>query len=58
MTLLYVVGIDKVDEDGEFREHHYFKSSWEATKFAMNNGIENFTSDFFDDKLANEIAED
>lgn len=58
MTLLYIVRIPKQDEEGEYMEDHYFKGSRNATLFAMNNGIKNFTSAKFDCNLADQIAED
>lgn len=58
MTLLYIVRIPMRDEEGEYTEDHYFKGSYNATLFAMNNGIENFASAKFDCKLADQIAED
>lgn len=58
MTLLYIVRIPRRDEEGEYMEDHYFKGSYNATLFAMDNGIENFISAKFDRKLADQIAED
>jgi hypothetical protein len=58
MTLLYVIEIDKIDEEGSYKEVHYFKSNLKACQFAMENSIENFKSMKFNDDLANQIAED
>ena len=58
MTILYIVSIPRRDEEGEYKEDHYFKGSYKATLFAMDKGIENFTSAKFDDNLAKQIAED
>lgn len=58
MTLLYIVRIPKHDEFGPYLEDHKFKSSYKATLFAMENGIESFTSMKYPDYLAEEVAED
>lgn len=58
MTLLYIVSIPKQDEYGEYSEDHYFKSSYKATIFAINCGIERFNAMKFDSSLADQLAED
>lgn len=58
MKLLYIVNIPKKDEEGEYKEAHYFKGSYNATLLAMAHKIENITSMFFDDTLAEKLAED
>lgn len=55
---LYLVRIPRQDEEGQYMEDHYFKNSYNATMFAMENGIENLSSMKFNTELANKMAED
>ena len=58
MTLLYIVSIPKYDEEGEYREDHYFRNPYNATLLAMANGMDTITSGNFNSDLAEQIAED
>lgn len=58
MTLLYIVNIPKRDEEGDFKEAHYFKNLYRATIFGMKHDVENFTSMEFNEKLAEKLIED
>lgn len=58
-TLIYMVGIKKFDEEGEYTEYHYFMNANNACEFAVSNGVENVTSDYCDnDEFAKKLVED